>query len=92
MRDLSTKLIDNNYFERSQRNGTLEEIKHRLKRHVFRNDPGNRSELTPTLQLLDSIGVLDLLAPELLWSNLSSTEAFKRFLELSQFSSWGMAN
>jgi hypothetical protein len=84
LRDLSTKLIDNNYFERSQRNGTLEEIKHRLKRHVFRNDPGNRSELTPALQLLDSIGVLDLLAPELLWSNLSSTEAFTRF--------WGYPN
>jgi hypothetical protein len=84
LRDLSTKLLDNDYFERSQRSGTLEEIKHRLKRHVFRNERGTRSELTPALQLLDSIGVLDLLAPELLWSDLSSTEAFKRF--------WGYPN
>lgn len=89
LRDLSTKLIDNNYFERSQRNGTLEEIKHRLKKHVFRNDPGNRSELTPMLQLLDSIGVLDLLAPELLWSNLSSTEAFTRFWSYPNFEAGG---
>jgi hypothetical protein len=89
LRDLSTKLLDNNYFERSQRQGTLEEIKHRLKRHVFRNDPGNRSELTPMLQLLDSIGVLDLLAPELLWSNLSSTEAFKRFWSYPSFQAGG---
>lgn len=89
LRNLSAKLIDNNYFERSQRNGTFEEIKHRLKRHVFRNEHGNTSELTPTLQLLDSIGVLDLLAPELLWSNLSSTEAFKRFWSYPNFQSGG---
>ncbi len=89
LRDLSTKLIANNYFERSQRSGTLEEIKHRLKRHVFRNDLSNRSELTPALQLLDSIGVLDLLAPELLWSNLSSTEAFTRFWSYPNFQAGG---
>jgi hypothetical protein len=89
LRDLSTKLLDNNYFERSQRSGTLEEIKHRLKRHVFRNERGTRSELTPALQILDSIGVLDLLAPELLWSNLSSTEAFTRFWSYPNFQAGG---
>lgn len=89
LRNLSTKLLNNNYFERSHRNGTFEEIKYRLKRHVFRNERDNTSELTPTLKLLDSIGVLDLLAPELLWSNLSSTEAFKRFWSYSNFQDRG---
>jgi hypothetical protein len=79
LRDLSVKLVDGNYFERSGRIGTLEEIKHRIKRRVFRNNTDRQSELTPELQLLDSIGILDYLAPELLWSELSTSQAFNRF-------------
>jgi hypothetical protein len=89
LRDLSLKLVNGDYFERSQKTGTLEEIKHRIKRHVFQNNRENRSELTPTLQLLDSIGILDLLAPELLWSNLSSNEAFTRFWSYPNFDTKG---
>jgi hypothetical protein len=79
LRELSLKLVNGNYFERSQKTGTLEEIKHRIKRHMFRHNRENRGEFTPALQILDSIGILDLLAPELLWANLSSNEAFTKF-------------
>jgi hypothetical protein len=89
LRELSLKLVNGKYYERSQKTGTLEEIKHRIKRHVFRNNRENRSELTPALQILDSIGVLDVLAPELLWANLSSNEAFTKFWSLPNLQTAG---
>ncbi len=92
LRELSLKLVNGNYFERSQRTGTLQEIKHRIKRHMFRHDRENRSELTPALQILDSIGILDLLAPELLWANLSSDEAFTKFWSYPNLQAAGWQN
>lgn len=79
LRDLSAKLVDGSYFEIAQKTGNLEEIKHRVKRHIFDYAPDKHSELTRELKLLNSLGILDLLAPELLWSDLSSKNAFDRF-------------
>lgn len=92
LRELSLKLVNGNYFERSQKTGTLEEIKHRIKRHMFRHNRENRSELTPALQILDSIGILDLLAPELLWANLSSNDAFTKFWSYPNLQAAGWQN
>ncbi|PZV12843.1 MAG: hypothetical protein DCF20_16820 [Pseudanabaena sp.] len=89
LRGLSNKLVDSNYFGQSNEVGNLAEIKHRMKRHVFKRDPDKYRELSPSLKLLDSLGVLEFLAPELLWADLSTKDAFQEFWSERNFRDLG---
>ncbi|MGK7899925.1 MAG: hypothetical protein AB4352_00665 [Hormoscilla sp.] len=79
LRDRSNKLLDSDYFQLSQQTGTMSLIKDRMKQHIYEREPKSEVKLTERIELLDSLGVLEYLAPEVLWAEKSSKQAFNSF-------------
>ncbi len=86
LRELSTAMINQNFFERAQKNGTLEEIKNNMRRHIY-----SRTEARPQGPRL-ILNVIELLAPEVLWADKSSSGAFRIFWSLDNFQANGWEN
>ena len=81
LREYSIEMIENNPFQVAKKPGNLEEIKYRIRRHIYYREPDySYPDYTP-IKLVNSTiyFVLDLLAPEVLWASKSSKEAFRRF-------------
>jgi len=80
LRELSVEMIDRDFMMQAQDTlGILAHVKYRMIEHIFSRDPSSTEHLTPTLQFLYSIGVLDLLSPEVIWADKSSKDAFRTF-------------
>lgn len=86
LQELSTAMINQNFFERAQKNGTLEEIKNDMRRHIY-----SRTEARPKGPRF-IIDVIELLAPEVLWSDKSSSGAFRIFWSEENFEANGWEN
>ncbi len=90
LRQLSSNMIDRNYFLQLQHNlGNLTEIKYRVIDHIYSRDPKFTTRLTPTLKFLYKIKLLNFLAPELIWSNRSSKQAFYTFWSSENLEQYG---
>ena len=79
LRDRSKKLIDSDYFQISKQTGTMSRLKDRMKQHIYGREPKSEVKLTKRIELLDSLGVLEYLAPEVFWAEKSSKQAFNSF-------------
>ncbi len=79
LRRLSTQLIDQDPFQQAEKSGTLEQIKLRMKRHIYTIHDSDLKRAVPGLGLLNTIGLLDLIAPEILWADKSAKQAFNQF-------------
>ncbi|NEQ39833.1 MAG: hypothetical protein F6K40_27730 [Okeania sp. SIO3I5] len=80
MRDRSTELIDReSYFQIVNQIIVLTQIKYQVKQHIYSQIPDSNIELTPTLELLESLNLLEYLAPDILWADKSSKRAFNIF-------------
>ena len=86
LQELSTAMINQNFFERAQKNGTLERIKNNMRRHIY-----SRTEERPQGPRF-IIAVIELVAPEVLWANKSATGSFQRFWSLENFQANGWEN
>ena len=86
LQELSTAMVNQNFFERAQKNGTLERIKNNMRRHIY-----SRTEERPQGPrfILD---VIELVAPEVLWANKSATRSFQIFWSLDNFQANGWEN
>ncbi|NER36890.1 MAG: hypothetical protein F6J93_23455 [Oscillatoria sp. SIO1A7] len=81
LRKESIEMIKDNPFKVAKKPGNLEEIKYRMKRHIYYREPDfSYPDYTPIDFVNSTIYfVLDLLAPEVLWAEKSSKEAFIKF-------------
>ena len=80
LRERSIDLMkENNYFVRTRQRGRLEQIKYQIKRHIYGDENKSLSRFNTTIKLLDSLRILDYVAPEVLWSEKSSTQALISF-------------
>jgi hypothetical protein len=86
LRELSAVMINQNFFERANKNGTLEEVKNNMRRHIY-----SRTEARPQGPRL-ILDVIELLAPEVLWADKSSTQAFRTFWSQENFQANGWEN
>jgi hypothetical protein len=86
LRDKSTELIDSEYFfQLVNKTSNLTKIKYKVKNHIYDRDPETYPSLPPTLKILESINVLEYIAPEVLWADKSSKEAFNTYWSLPNF-------
>ncbi len=73
----SAKLIDNPRYNQIPHNlGRITQIKYTMGDHIYGNNGEVNPYLTPTLRLLNQTPLLKYLAPEILWANRSTKEAF----------------
>ncbi|MGD1713336.1 hypothetical protein ACP6PK_08065 [Dapis sp. BLCC M172] len=80
LRDSSTELIDRDYyFQVVNQTIVLTQIKYGMKEHIYSQIPDSNVTLTPTLQFLESLNLLQYLAPDILWADKSSKRAFNIF-------------
>ncbi|NEP82465.1 MAG: hypothetical protein F6K39_32550, partial [Okeania sp. SIO3B3] len=80
LRGSSTELIDRDYdFQIVNQIVVLTQIKYRMKQHIYSQIPYSNVSLTPTLQILQSLNLLQYLAPEILLADKSSKIAFNTF-------------
>lgn len=79
LRRLSTQIIDDNPFQRAGKSGALEYIKLAIKRHIYTVNDSDLKRVLPGLGLLSTVGLLDLVAPEILWADKSAKQAFNIF-------------
>jgi len=83
LRDLSTDLMNEgnvgSFVQISGQGGTLVEIKHRIKQHIYGRDPAQHPTLPAPLELPYALGILQFIAPEVLWADKSAKEAFNQF-------------
>lgn len=80
LRSRSTELIDRDYdFQIVNHILVLTQIKYRMKQHIYSQIPDSNMSLTPTLQILQSLNLLQYLAPEILLADKSSKIAFNTF-------------
>ena len=80
LRDSSTELINRDYyFQIVNQVIVLTQIKYQIKQHIYSQIPDSNINLTPTLQLLQSLNLLQYLAPDVLWADKSSKAAFNMF-------------
>ncbi|NET25437.1 hypothetical protein [Okeania sp. SIO1I7] len=80
LRGYSTELIDTDYdFQIVNQIVVLTQIKYRIKQHIYSQIPDSNVNLTPTLQILQSLNLLQYLAPEILLADKSSKIAFNTF-------------
>ncbi|MDY7005973.1 MAG: hypothetical protein SWX82_19105 [Cyanobacteriota bacterium] len=80
LRSSSTELIDRDYdFQIVNQILVLTQIKYRMKQHIYSQIPDSNMSLTPTLQILQSLNLLQYLAPEILLADKSSKIAFNIF-------------
>lgn len=74
LRTLSVAMIEENFFERANKTGTLEEIKNQIRRHIYSRNPENAPQGPRII-----VEVVDFLAPEVFWADKSATRAFNIF-------------
>ncbi|NEP89041.1 MAG: hypothetical protein F6K18_20630 [Okeania sp. SIO2C2] len=80
LRGRSTELIDRDYdFQIVNHILVLTQIKYRMKQHIYSQIPDSNMSLTPALQILQSLNLLQYLAPEILLADKSSKIAFNTF-------------
>lgn len=79
LRDRSAELLDSDYFQLYQQSGTMSLIVDRMKQHIYERDPKREVKLTKRIELLDSMGLLEYLAPEVFWAEKSTQQAFNSF-------------
>ena len=80
LRDSSTELIDRDYyFQIVNQIIVLTKVKYQIKQHIYSQIPDSDIDLTPTLELLQSLNLLQYLAPDILWADKSSKVAFNIF-------------
>ncbi|MCS6812440.1 MAG: hypothetical protein NZ772_02545 [Cyanobacteria bacterium] len=79
LRRFSTQLIDDDPFQRAGKSGSLEHIKLTIKRHIYTVNDSDLKRVLPGLGLLSTVGLLDLVAPEILWADKSAKQAFNIF-------------
>ncbi|WP_426546040.1 hypothetical protein [Dapis sp. BLCC M126] len=80
LRDSSTELIDRDYyFQIINQTIVLTQIKYQIKQHIYSQIPDSNVSLTPTLQFLESLNLLQYLAPDILLADKSSKGAFNIF-------------
>ncbi|NET77143.1 hypothetical protein [Okeania sp. SIO1F9] len=80
LRGHSTELIDRDYdFQIVNQILVLTQIKYRMKQHIYSQIPDSNVNLTPTIQILQSLNLLQYLAPEILLADKSSKIAFNTF-------------
>lgn len=79
LRDRSDELIESDYFQLYQQSGTMSRLKDRMKEHIYGREPQSDIKLTKRIDFLDTLGVLEYLAPEVFWAEKSSKEAFNSF-------------
>lgn len=90
LRDRSTDFIDSEYFfQLVNKTSTLTQIKYKVKNHIYERDQETALDLTPTLNFLKSINLLERIAPEVLWADKSSKEAFNTYWSLPNFALHG---
>lgn len=80
LRQMSMEMIDTDPFARVNKSGNLEEIKYRMREHIYARDPRNLPKFVK-IQWLNSaiIMVLDWFSPEVLWANYSAKGSFRTF-------------
>lgn len=89
----SKKLIDNpNYNQISHNLGKITQIKYTMGDHIYGRTGQVNPYLTPTLRLLNQTPLLRYLAPEILWANRSTKEAFFIFWSRSHLEKYGWQN
>ncbi|MGK7919615.1 MAG: hypothetical protein AB4080_06360 [Trichodesmium sp.] len=80
LRDSSAELINRDYyFQIVNQIIVLTQIKYQIKQHIYSQIPDSSIALTPTLELLHSLNLLQYLAPDILWADKSSKAAFNIF-------------
>ncbi|MEM1170970.1 MAG: hypothetical protein AAGJ08_18280 [Cyanobacteria bacterium P01_H01_bin.35] len=80
LRDSSTELIDRDYyFQIVNQTIILTKIQYRMKEHIYNQILDSNVSLTPSLQFLESLNLLQYLAPDILWADKSSKRAFNIF-------------
>ncbi len=80
LRNSSTELIDRDYsFQAVNQIIVLTQIKYQIKQHIYSHIPESNVSLTPTLKFLQSLSLLQYLAPDILWADKSSKAAFNIF-------------
>ncbi|SKB13167.1 conserved membrane hypothetical protein [Planktothrix sp. PCC 11201] len=90
LRESSAKIIDRSYFLQLEHNlGPLTAAKYRMIDHIYSRDPKVTTRLTPTLKFLYKIKLLNFLAPELIWSDRSSRQAFYVFWSVENLEKQG---
>ena len=90
LRESSAKIIDRTYFLQLEHNlGPLTEAKYRMINHIYSRDPRVTTRLTPTLKFLYKINLLNFLAPELIWADRSSRQAFYVFWSVENLEKQG---
>jgi len=90
LRDKSTTLIDSEYFfQLVNKTSNLTKIKYKVKNHIYDRNPETYPNLPPTLKFLKSVNLLEHIAPEVLWADKSSKEAFNTYWSLPNFALHG---
>lgn len=92
LRELSETAIDDNFFERANKTGTLEEIKNKMRRHIYSRNPEDRPQgpdYLPRFIRKPAIEFIDFLAPEVFWADKSATQAFMVFWSRENLAEYG---
>jgi hypothetical protein len=93
LRQKSKELIDNPRYNQIPHNlGKITQVKYTMGDHIYGNDSEVNPYLTPTLRLLNQTPLLKYLAPEILWANRSSKEAFFIFWSRPHLEKYGWQN
>lgn len=90
IQQLSAEMVDRNYIPQVQDNlGLITNIKYRMVEHIYSRDLSSINHLTPTLKFLYSIKILNIVAPELIWVDQSSKQAFIKFWSIDNLRNQG---
>jgi len=87
LRDLTDQMIDEEYAINSiNKSGKVNQIKSVMKNYIYSEDTqDNRETIQSRLNWFRDPRVVQFIAPELLWADLSSKEAFDQFWSLDNF-------
>jgi hypothetical protein len=93
LRKSSQELIDNPRYSQIPHNfGRITQVKYTMGDHIYGNNGEVNPYLTPTLRLLNQTPLLKYLAPEILWVNRSTKEAFFIFWSRPHLEKYGWQN
>ena len=93
LRKSSQELIDNPRYSQIPHNfGRITQVKYTMGDHIYGNNGEVNPYLTPTLRLLNQTPLLRYLAPEILWANRSTKEAFFIFWSRPHLEKYGWQN
>ncbi|MGL6281241.1 MAG: hypothetical protein ACRC2J_02410 [Microcoleaceae cyanobacterium] len=93
LRKSSQELIDNPRYSQIPHNfGRITQVKYTMGDHIYGNNGEVNPYLTPTLRLLNQTPLLKYLAPEILWANRSTKQAFFIFWSRPHLEKYGWQN